>query len=74
MSKPNEDAKEVARLTRAKVAELVSIEEPAFDKEGKPTGKTKTRKLKAAEIFAFREYADHVVVCTVAGQKLKGDK
>lgn len=74
MSKPNEDLKAAAKLTKAKVAELVSIDEPLFDKQGKPTGKTKTRTLKAAEIFAFREYADHVVVCTVAGQKLKGDK
>lgn len=66
-------------LTKAEAAKLCSVDElvlkdgqPVLDKDGNPT--TKARPLTVEEVFGFREYDDHVMVVTVAGRKIRGEK
>jgi len=67
--------KEPVALTKEQAAKLVKREVPVIDeKTKKPSGKTKPVAVKADEVFDFKEYDDHVVVVTVDGKKLRGDK
>lgn len=53
-------------MTAAQAAKLV-FRPPAKD-DGKPVA------IKAAEVFAFRDYGTHVVVVTVDGQKFTSEQ
>ena len=55
-------------------AKLVRREVPVLNKNHQPTGKTKKVALHADEVFAFKDYGDYVVVVTIDGKKLRGDK
>lgn len=70
---PPEQPAEQTPLTKAEAAALVKREVPEL-KDGEPTGKTLQQDIGEAEVFAFREYDDHVIVVTVDGQKFRGDK
>lgn len=61
-------------LTAAKVARLVTIEEPVLDDDGKPTGKTRTRTLREKDVLAFKDHGTHINVVTVAGRKHRIEK
>lgn len=63
-----------SKLDKAAVAKLVKRSVPILNKNKKPTGKHKLISVGEKEIFAFKEYADHVIVCTVDGVKLRGVK
>lgn len=71
---PPKESEKPVELTKAQVAALVFREVPKVDDEGKPTGETAKKPVAAEEVFAFRDYGDHVVVVTVDGRKLRGDK
>ena len=72
---PAAEKQEAPKLTKADAAKLVKREVPVIDdKTKKPTGTTKLVAVKEDEVFDFAEYDDHVVVCTIDGQKLHGDK
>lgn len=60
-------------LTQAEAAALVKREVPELE-DGKPTGKKLQKEIAEAEVLAFREYDDHVIVVTVDGQKFRGNK
>lgn len=63
------------QMTAATAAKLVARNVPVLDKEtGEPTGKVRQVAVKADEVFAFRDYGDHVVVVTKDGQKFRGAK
>lgn len=68
------EAEKTAVLDKAAAAKLVKREVPAFDKDGKPTGKTKFIDVGADEVFAFKDHGDYVNVVTVDGKKLQGSK
>ncbi|HYE35499.1 hypothetical protein [Methylocaldum sp.] len=70
---PNESEKPV-ELTKAQAAALVFREVPELGDDGKPTGKVAQKRVTADEVFAFSDYGTHVVVVTVDGRKLRGDK
>ncbi|WP_434148145.1 hypothetical protein ACR2R6_12920 [Methylocaldum gracile subsp. desertum] len=70
---PNESDKPV-EMTASQAAALVFREVPELDDEGKPTGKTAKKSVRPDEVFAFRDYGTHVVVVTIDGRKLRGDK
>lgn len=61
-------------LTAAQAAKLVFRDVPVAGKDGKPTGETAKKAIKADEVLAFRDYGTHVVVVTVDGQKFTGEK
>lgn len=65
---------DTSSITAADAAKLVFREVPILNKEGKPTGETKQVAVKASEVLSFRDYGDYVVVVTMGGQKLRGDK
>lgn len=62
------------KLTAAEAAKAVRrpVTEAVVDKEGKPTGETKTKQVavRAEEVLDFKDYGTHVVVVTIDGQKL----
>lgn len=59
-------------MTAAQAAKLVIRTIVTEDKNGKK--KTTTKAIKAAEVFAFKDHGDHVMVVTTDGQKFRGDK
>jgi len=62
-------------MTAAEAAKLVVREVPVLDKEtGQPTGKTRQVPVKPSDVFAYRDYGDHVVVVTKDGHKFRGEK
>lgn len=65
--------KKPAAMTIAAAAKLVKRTVPVMEK-GQPTGKTRQAAIKASDVLAFAEHADHVVVVTSSGEKLQGDK
>lgn len=69
-----EEQSKQSTLDKAAVAKLVKRKVPVLDRDKKPTKKTKLVAVSADEIFAFKEYDNHVVVCTVDGVKLHGNK
>jgi len=71
---PQKESEKPALLTKAEVAAWVFREVPMLDDEGRPTGEMAKQPVTADEVFAFRDYGDHVVVVTVDGRKLRGDK
>jgi membrane protein implicated in regulation of membrane protease activity len=58
-------------MTAAEAAKLVSRD---VGKDGKPNGEIARKPVRADEVLDFRDYGDHVVVVTVDGQKLTGEK
>jgi hypothetical protein len=69
-----EQAQTPKKLTAADAAKAVRrpVIEPVLDKDGKPTGETKTKQVavKAEEVLDFKDHGTHVVVVTTDGQKL----
>lgn len=65
MAEPKQDT-DPKEMTAAQAAKLVF--RPAAEPDGKPIP------IKAAEVFAFRDYGDHVVVVTVDGQKFAAER
>lgn len=69
-----EQAPTPKKLTAAEAAKLVRrpVTEAVVDKDGKPTGETKTKQLpvKTEEVLDFKDHGTHVVVVTTDGQKL----
>lgn len=61
-------------MTIAQAAKLVTRDVPVLGKDGKPTGETAKKAVKADEVLSFRDYGDRVVVVTVDGQKFTGEK
>lgn len=61
------------KLTAADAAKAVRrpVIEAVLDKEGKPTGETRTKQVavKESEVLDFKDYGTHVVVVTTDGQK-----
>lgn len=61
------------KLTAADAAKAVRrpVTEAVLDKEGKPTGETKTKlvAVKESEVLDFKDYGSHLVVATIDGQK-----
>lgn len=70
---PPQNDSNTQELTAADAAKLVFREVPKFDKEGNPAGTTQ-KSIGADEVFAWKDYGDHVVVVTVDGQKFSGEK
>jgi len=75
MAKPDNATKE---MTAEDAAKLVSRQapkmkdgKPVLDKDNKPVMEDKA--IDADEVLSFRDYGDHVVVVTTAGEKLRGD-
>lgn len=68
------DSPAETELTKSQAAALVFREVPEVDDEGKPTGEMAKKPVRPDEVFAFRDYGTHVVVVTIDGRKLKGDK
>lgn len=62
------------QMTAAEAAKLVKREAPVVGEDGTPTGKVKPVALDPREVFAYRDHGDHVIVVTVDGQKLRGEK
>lgn len=62
------------KLTAAEAAKQVrrATVVPEVDKDGKPTGNTKTKHVavKPEEVLDFKDHGTHVVVVTTDGQKL----
>lgn len=69
----SDPAKTPKQLTAADAAKAVRrpVTEAVLDKEGKPTGETRTKHLavKESEVLDFKDYGTHVVVVTIDGQK-----
>lgn len=65
MAEPQKDP-ESKELTTAQAAKLVS--RPPVEPDGKPIP------IKTAEVLAFRDYGDRVVVVTIDGHKFSADK
>ena len=59
-------------LTKAQAAALVKRQVQKLNKDGKPAQESVS--VKESEVLSFRDYGDHVIVVTTAGQKLRGDK
>ena len=62
-----------SEMTNEQAAALVKRTVPVM-KDGKPTKETKQVAVKADEVLDFKDHGDHVVVVTVDGKKLRGDK
>lgn len=46
--------------------------EPVLNDEGDP--ELESTPVPADEVMSFKDYGDHVVIVTTAGEKLRGDK
>lgn len=68
------DSRSETELTTRQVAAWVFREVPELGDDGQSTGKTAKTPVRPDEVFAFRDYGTHVVVVTIDGRKLKGDK
>ncbi|MBK6742519.1 MAG: hypothetical protein IPG66_05880 [Hydrogenophilales bacterium] len=71
---PEATAEAPKGMTAAQAAKLVTRDVPVLGKDGKPTGETAKKAIKADEVLSFRDYGDRVVVVTVDGQKFTGEK
>lgn len=74
-NKPN-----AAAMTMEQAVKLVTRQVPKKDKNGKPElGEDKKPVLESqpvpvADVLGWKEYDDHVIVVTRAGEKLRGEK
>lgn len=67
-------------MTKEQAAEIVKRQVPKFDKDSQPMKDKdgqpvlESRSIPLDEIIGWKEYADHVIVVTSAGEKLRGEK
>ena len=75
MAEPKKSEKEMTAEDAAKfvtrMAPKMKDGKPVLDKDKQPVMEKKP--VKAEEVMSFRDYGDHVVVVTTAGEKLRGD-
>lgn len=65
-------AAEAAKLVRRMVPKVDDKGQIVRDKDGNPVAVPQG--VKAEEVMSFADYGDHVVVVTIAGEKLHAEK
>lgn len=69
-----------ADMTKEQAAKFVQRLVPKTDKDGKPVLDAEKqpvlegKPVPPEEIIGWKDYGDHVIVVTTAGEKLRGDK